>query len=122
MYFHVFFAGYLIRLPLSHMDEKQLEKLGFSPDPSCSNLFLASLPLEEDPLNVISLETGDVYVFTRQGKSKHLGLWSFSSLVESNNNLKEFSPSRDDDEYLLPAGGVEAGLCEKAIILDTEEV
>lgn len=104
------------------MDEKQLEKLGFSPDPSCSNLFLASLPLEEDPLKVISLEAGDVYVFTRQGKSKHLGLWSFSSLVESNNNLKEFSPSRDDDEYLLPAGGVEAGLCGKAIILDTAEV
>lgn len=61
----------------------------------------------------------DCYVFARQGKSKYMALWSYDELEESNNNLTEFDPKRasDGSEYILPEGGVEAGLSGKAILL-----
>ncbi|KAK3917291.1 UPF0692 protein C19orf54 [Frankliniella fusca] len=55
----------------------------------------------------------------RQGKSRRLMLWDYGQLTESNNNLIEFSPERGEDssKYLLPPGGVRAGLCGRALIL-----
>lgn len=114
-------TGFLIRVPYATVGERQIKDFGFTPDPSCSNLFISSSPLEDDFIDSLSPGADDLYVFTRQGKSNHLGLWSFSSLAESNDNLKEFSPSRDDGEYLLPEGGVEGGLCGKAVILQSLE-
>ncbi|XP_034250446.1 UPF0692 protein C19orf54 [Thrips palmi] len=55
----------------------------------------------------------------RQGKSRRLMMWDYVQLAASNNNLVEFSPERGEDssKYLLPEGGVQAGLCGRAIIL-----
>lgn len=55
----------------------------------------------------------------RQGKSRRLMLWDFAQLASSNNNLIEFNPERgvDSSKYRLPEGGVQAGLCGRAIIL-----
>ncbi|XP_052128819.1 UPF0692 protein C19orf54 homolog isoform X1 [Frankliniella occidentalis] len=55
----------------------------------------------------------------RQGKSRRLMLWDYGLLAESNNNLVEFSPERGEDssKYLLPSGGVRAGLCGRALII-----
>ncbi|KAJ1529232.1 hypothetical protein ONE63_006035 [Megalurothrips usitatus] len=55
----------------------------------------------------------------RQGKSRRLMLWDFDVLASSNSNLVEFSPERGEDssKYHLPKGGVRAGLCGRALIL-----
>lgn len=46
-------------------------------------------------------------------------LWDFAQLAASNNNLVELNPERSEEssKYLLPEGGVQAGLCGRAIIL-----
>lgn len=46
-------------------------------------------------------------------------LWDYDQLAASNNNLIEFNPEMGEDssKYLLPEGGVRAGLCGRAIIL-----
>ncbi|CAM1154311.1 C19orf54 (predicted) [Pycnogonum litorale] len=66
-----------------------------------------------------NLSAEDIRLLARQSKSRHLALWSYSSLLRSNNNLIELSPSRikDDHIYVLPPGGLEAGLCHKSIFL-----
>lgn len=58
-------------------------------------------------------------VVARQGKSRRLMLWDYDQLAASNNNLLELSPQRGEDnsKYVLPKGGVVAGLCGRAIIL-----
>lgn len=59
-----------------------------------------------------------LYVFTRHGKSTHLGLWKFTSLLESNGNLVEMDPKRTrPGEYVIPDGGIEKGLSGKALIV-----
>lgn len=37
---------------------------------------------------------GVMYILARQGKSKHIGIWSFDDLARSNSNLVEISPNR----------------------------
>ena len=59
-------------------------------------------------------------VFTRHGKSRHMGLWSLKELVESNQNLVEVSPQRDGcEEYVIPMGGIVEGLCSKTLVLSS---
>lgn len=60
-----------------------------------------------------------VWVAARQGKSRYLSIWPLMDLRLSNDNLMELSPVREKDEkeYLLPPGGVEAGLCSQFILL-----
>lgn len=62
----------------------------------------------------------DCYLYARQGKSRYLALWSYEELELSNNNLKEFDPKRaaDGTKYVLPEGGVQAGLSGKIILLN----
>ncbi|XP_014247333.1 UPF0692 protein CG33108 [Cimex lectularius] len=38
------------------------------------------------------------YLIARQGKSKHVGIWRFEELAESNNNLNVVSPKRSKEE------------------------
>ena len=51
-----------------------------------------------------------VYVFARQGKSRHLGLWGLSALLESNSNLIEAGNWRDPCQYVIPSQGLAQSL------------
>ncbi|XP_063703838.1 actin maturation protease [Culicoides brevitarsis] len=67
------------------------------------------------------------YVFARHGKSKYLALWSLESLSNSNSGLTEFAKPKkyENQEFLLPEGGIVVGLCEKSIVIrgvDNKEV
>ncbi|XP_075222765.1 actin maturation protease [Lycorma delicatula] len=70
---------------------------------------------------VVKVKGGDpdCYLYARQGKSRYMALWSYEELELSNKNLLEFDPKRAEDgtEYILPDGGVEAGLAGKMIML-----
>ncbi|XP_026763564.2 UPF0692 protein CG33108 [Galleria mellonella] len=53
-------------------------------------------------------DSDNVYVLCKQGKSRHLAIWKLYDLDQSNKNLVEFSPTREDDGliYILPEGGI----------------
>lgn len=59
------------------------------------------------------------HLLARQGKSRHLAVWSYDELQRSNENLVELDPGRASDGrvYVLPPGGVAAGLGGRAILL-----
>ena len=63
--------------------------------------------------------SGKVMLVARQSKSLVLGLWERGDLVESCINLKTFHPKKgeEDMKYVLPQGGVEAGLAGKMVLL-----
>ncbi|XP_062965772.1 actin maturation protease isoform X3 [Cynocephalus volans] len=99
---------------------QDLPSLGYSEDPELPGLFypvpgmpcqLPSLPEEGFP--------GAVYLLSKQGKSWHYQLWDYDQVRDSNLQLTDFSPSRANDgrAYVVPAGGVRAGLCGQALLL-----
>jgi len=61
----------------------------------------------------------EVMLLARQSKSLVLGLWDRKDLVESCFNLKAIGPKRgeEEDKYVIPEGGVEAGLAGKMVLL-----
>lgn len=64
------------------------------------------------------LDSNLIYVFARQGKSSHLGLWSLRALIESNRNLQEVDPQRSNPlEYVIPDGGLSKGLKNKILLM-----
>ena len=60
-----------------------------------------------------------IYVYAKQGKSRHTALWSLDSLLSSNANLKEPDPkiAGDPDNWILPSAGITAGLCNQMIFI-----
>ena len=60
----------------------------------------------------------DVYVFAKQGKSRHTGLWNLDSLIRSCENLEELDPKiqGDRDNYIIPSG-VKDGLAGQVVVL-----
>jgi hypothetical protein len=63
--------------------------------------------------------TDRVHVLALQGKSRHLGAWPLRDLVQSNENLRQLDPEREASEleYIVPEGGLQEGLCGKAILI-----
>jgi hypothetical protein len=63
--------------------------------------------------------TVHMHVLALQGKSRHLSAWPLSDLVESNENLRQLDPERQASEleYIVPEGGLQEGLCGKAILI-----
>ncbi|CAG5126863.1 unnamed protein product, partial [Candidula unifasciata] len=59
----------------------------------------------------------DVLVLGRHGKCKYTGLWPLKDLVLSNANLVEVSPERTSDVYVIPYGGLDAGLRSQVVII-----
>ena len=57
------------------------------------------------------------FVFARHGKSRHIGMWNYSLLLESNGNLFEADPRRSCDHYVIPNGGIVEELCSQALVL-----
>lgn len=65
-----------------------------------------------------SLDKNSIYVFSRHGKTSHLGLWSLKDLLNSNGNLVEVDPRRSNpQEYVIPQGGLEDGLKSKVVLV-----
>ena len=65
------------------------------------------------------LRTGaDVYVFAKQGKSRHTGLWNLDSLIRSCENLEELDPKiqSDRDNYVIPCR-LQDGLAGQVLVL-----
>ena len=87
---------------------------GTSLDP----LVAAGWSWQDEPPAPLEL-TEEVMVVARQSKSLVLGLWPRDELVESCLNLKAFQPRRgkEVDKYMIPEGGVEAGLAGKMVLL-----
>ncbi|XP_072464355.1 actin maturation protease isoform X3 [Notamacropus eugenii] len=60
-----------------------------------------------------------VYLLSKQGKSWHYQLWDYEQLCESNLQLTDLAPVRTTDGkvYVVPPGGVQAGLCGQSLLL-----
>uniref|UniRef100_G3P5Y9 Actin maturation protease n=1 Tax=Gasterosteus aculeatus TaxID=69293 RepID=G3P5Y9_GASAC len=63
----------------------------------------------------------EVYVLAKQGKSLRYQLWSLDSIAASNEQLRTMDPKRANDgtQYVVPLGGVEAGLAGRVVMLHT---
>lgn len=98
---------------LSYAEDPELPGL-FHPAPGMPHQ-PPSLPEEGSP--------GAVYLLSKQGKSWHYQLWDYDQVRDSNLQLTDFSPTRaaDGREYVVPAGGVRAGLCGQALLLRPQD-
>ncbi|XP_045148743.1 UPF0692 protein C19orf54 homolog isoform X2 [Echinops telfairi] len=93
---------------------------GYTEDPELAGLFhpVPGTPCQPPPLPEAG-SLGTVYLLSKQGKSWHYQLWDYQQVQESNLQLTDFSPSRAEDgrSYVVPPGGVQAGLCGQALFL-----
>uniref|UniRef100_A0A8C9P1U7 Actin maturation protease n=1 Tax=Spermophilus dauricus TaxID=99837 RepID=A0A8C9P1U7_SPEDA len=103
---------------------QSVPSLGYTEDPELPGLFHPepgvpcqppSMPEEGFP--------GAVFLLSKQGKSWHYQLWDYDQVRDSNLQLTDFSPSRATDGlvYVVPTGGVRAGLCGQALLLRPRE-
>lgn len=90
------------------------------PDPTLPWLCLATD--NSPPCPVSSTAVKEVYVLAKQGKSLRYQLWSLDSVAQSNEQLRTMDPQRTNDgtQYVVPQGGVEAGLAGQAVLLHTK--
>ncbi|XP_041668788.1 UPF0692 protein C19orf54 homolog [Cheilinus undulatus] len=88
------------------------------PDSTLPWLQLASDTGSPCPFGAVVKE---VYILAKQGKSLRYQLWSLDSVAQSNKQLRTMDPQRANDgtQYVVPPGGVEAGLAGKAVLLYT---
>ena len=86
---------------------------------STKTVFLVKKDIESHVQDLKSAFTqpGSVHLIARQSKSRVLGIWEPGDLVRSNNNLLEVDVKRDQVEYVIPKGGIEAGLCGRMVLL-----
>lgn len=98
--------------------------LGYTEDPELPGLFH---PEPDVPCQPPSMPEegfpGAVFLLSKQGKSWHYQLWDYDQVRDSNLQLTDFSPSRaaDGQVYVVPTGGVRAGLCGQALLLRPRE-
>ncbi|XP_006995902.1 actin maturation protease [Peromyscus maniculatus bairdii] len=110
-------AGVLIgvqTVPIpGYMEDSELPGL-FHPVPGVPNQ-PPSFPEESSP--------GAIFLLSKQGKSWHYQLWDYNQVRDSNLQLTDFSPARaaDGRVYVVPAGGVQAGLCGQVLLLRPRE-
>jgi len=73
---------------------------------------------DKERLNtLIGNKAGKLLLVARQSKSLVLGLWDKEELVSSNNNLKVVEVKGKISEFVIPLGGVEAGLCGRMVLV-----
>lgn len=87
------------------------------PDPSLPWLYVAKGG--HLPCPITSTSAAEVYILAKQGKSLRYQLWSLDSVAQSNRQLRMMDPLRANDgsQYVVPEGGVEAGLAGQAVLL-----
>lgn len=69
-----------------------------------------------------AVDTGDqVFVLASHGKSQNVAIWPLETLAQSNQQLLEFSPSRQLEpiDYKLPEGGIQGcyGLNNRCVLV-----
>uniref|UniRef100_A0A1A8FWD5 Actin maturation protease n=1 Tax=Nothobranchius korthausae TaxID=1143690 RepID=A0A1A8FWD5_9TELE len=86
-------------------------------DPTLPWLHLAAETPDSCPID--STTVREVYILAKQGKSLRYRLWSLDSIAQSNQQLKALDPQRVEDgtRYVVPEGGLEAGLAGQAVLL-----
>ncbi|XP_068106895.1 actin maturation protease isoform X2 [Hyperolius riggenbachi] len=97
-----------------------LQNGSFIPDPEVSDLY-------HPPPGTLAPNTRDIaqiFLIAKQGKSLRYQLWEYSSVSRSNSQLQQLDPKRasDGNPYVLPEGGVQAGLCGKTVLLKRREI
>ncbi|KAI6190014.1 hypothetical protein M3Y97_00070900 [Aphelenchoides bicaudatus] len=70
--------------------------------------------LEDSNFEDSNVEDSHVHLIGFQGKSRNAGLWSYTQMRDSNNQLNEQSPKLQDGS-ILPEGGITAGLRGRAL-------
>ncbi|XP_056229712.1 actin maturation protease [Seriola aureovittata] len=101
------------------LDQGSVSENHHQPDPSLPWLYLPSGTSFPCPVNGAGLR--EVYILAKQGKSLRYQLWSLDSVTQSNEQLRTMDPQRANNEtqYVVPKGGVEAGLAGQAVLLHT---
>jgi len=61
-------------------------------------------------------KTAKTYLIARQSKSLVMGIWDIIDLIDSNSNLVDIESGKEE-EYVIPVGGVKAGLGDKFVVL-----
>ncbi|KAM4697093.1 actin maturation protease isoform 2-T2 [Rhinophrynus dorsalis] len=87
----------------------------FDPDPDVPGLYH---PPSDLPVPQVS-DIEELYLVAKQGKSLRYQLWDYSSVSRSNQQLLHLDPKRasDGSVYVIPEGGVGAGLCGQSVLL-----
>uniref|UniRef100_A0A8C5R9K7 Actin maturation protease n=1 Tax=Leptobrachium leishanense TaxID=445787 RepID=A0A8C5R9K7_9ANUR len=87
----------------------------FQPDPDVPGLHYPP----SDPGALIYEDIEETYLVIKQGKSQRYQLWDYMSGSRSNRQLLSLDPKRASDGtlYVLPEGGVAAGLCGQVVLL-----
>lgn len=101
------------------LDQGSLSKEQTQSDPTLPWLSLATDSSCPCPVGRSAVK--EVYVLAKQGKSLRYQLWSLDSVAQSNLQLRTMDPQRanDGNKYVVPQGGVEAGLAGQAVLLHT---
>lgn len=99
-------------------DQGSLDTQHAQPDSSLPWLLL---PTDACSCPINSSQPREVHILAKQGKSLRYQIWSLDCIAESNQQLRRMDPQKENDgtEYVLPEGGVEAGLLGKAVLLHT---
>eukprot|EP00092_Neocalanus_flemingeri_P011317 GFUD01012196.1.p1 GENE.GFUD01012196.1~~GFUD01012196.1.p1 ORF type:complete len:315 (+),score=124.40 GFUD01012196.1:80-1024(+) len=82
---------------------------------------VTGIPQKEKISRLITGNNVKLLLLARQSKSLVLGLWDKEELVSSNNNLRMIDCKRELSEFMIPAGGVEAGLCGRMVLVRSGE-
>lgn len=106
-------SGVLLGFDLGSLNVQHVQ-----PDPSFSWLYL---PTEASPCPISSSQPREVHILAKQGKSLRYQIWSLDCIAESNEQLRMMDPQKENNgtHYVLPEGGVEAGLLGQAVLLHT---
>lgn len=103
---------------------QSVPRTGYIEDSELPGLFHPVQGTPHQPLSFPEESSqGAVFLLSKQGKSWHYQLWDYSQVRDSNLQLTDFSPARaaDGRVYVVPAGGVKAGLCGQALLLRPQE-
>ncbi|XP_029964404.1 actin maturation protease isoform X2 [Salarias fasciatus] len=108
-------SGVLLGLDWGSVSEDRAQ-----PDHTLPWLWIARDGGSPCPVNN-SAAVREVHVLAKQGKSLRYQLWSLDSVAQSNEQLKAMDPQRASDgtQYMVPQGGLEAGLAGQAVLLHT---
>ncbi|XP_064622165.1 actin maturation protease-like [Lineus longissimus] len=110
-------TGFLLSSPKSSIDGSSLK-----PDEQETYLYHGTPEIMQGILRQAS--DCDIYICGKHGKSRHLGLWNYSKMRTSNENLHELNPdiANSLSKWVVPVeGGHLSGLRGKAVLLFTSD-